>query len=82
MSGSAPCVEDICSRTISSQRNSKFSSLYHDITMTKSSGEDLDQDFSFLGLFQLFILNGEGLICFVEDGHFVGLWKRRSHIDD
>lgn len=65
-----------------SQRNSEISSLYHYIAMAKSSSEDLDQDFSLLGLCQLSILKGEGVVGFIEDGHFVGLWKRRSHNED
>lgn len=49
--------------------------------MAESSSEDLDQDLPWAGLYQLFILNGEGVVRFIEDGHLEGLWKSRSHSD-
>ena len=67
---------------ISSQRIAKLASLDHHITMAKSSGEDFDQDLPFAGLYQVFILDGQGLVGFIKDGHFEGLWKSGSHIDD
>lgn len=69
-------------RTISSQRISKLPGLYNQIAVANASCKDLDQDLSFGGAYQLFILDGEGLVRVIEDSRFEGLWQSGSHIGD
>ena len=64
----------------SSQRIPKSPTLNPRVAMADPRSQDLDQDFPFRRLRQVYILNRERIVGLFEDGRFEGFWKGRRHV--